>query len=146
MRRYMRTMLVLTCSIALFLSCTQIEAGQKSRTRRPRSKATASLIEKASDNLEKRREEIHTLVLDGKYQHEHVAELLEIGNRASIPVLLQVLKDNPAVVRANGRVSFPLKTIYAVEALRKFTGLNMGATHKEWNEWWEKNQKYYVRK
>jgi len=138
-------MLRLSCGVALFLSCAQIEAAQKSRTRKPRSKATANLIEKGSDELEKRREEIHTLILDGKYQHEYVAELLEIGNRASIPVLLKVLKENPAVVRANGRVSFPLKTIYAVEVLRKITGLNMGATYEEWDEWWEKNQKYYVR-
>jgi hypothetical protein len=139
-------MLMLSCGVALFFLSAQSEAAQKSRTRKPRSKANVSLKEKGSGDLETRREEIHRLILNRKYQSDNVAELLEIGNRTSIPVLLKVLKDNPAFVRANGRVVFPLTTIYAVEALRKITGLNMGATYKEWNEWWEKNQKYYVGK
>lgn len=86
------------------------------------------------------------MILSGKYRHEDVAELLEIGNRTSIPMLLKALKDNPAFVRANGRMVLPLKTVYAVEALKKITGLSMGTTYKEWNDWWEQNQKYYAEK
>jgi hypothetical protein len=145
MQRYIRPMLILACGVILFLSL-QIEAAQESRVRKPRSKANVSFTEKDSADLEKRREEIHRLILAGKDQREDVAGLLEIGNRTSIPVLLKVLKDNPALVRGNGRVFLPLKTVYAVEALRKITGLNMGATYKEWNDWWKKNQKYYVGK
>ena len=125
--------------VGLLLWCPEIEAHQKSGSRKPRSQAT-------SQPSEKRLEEIHRLIFSGKYGHEDVATLLEIGDRASIPALLKVLKDNPASVQDKDRVRYPLKTIYAVEALRKITGLNMGASYKEWNDWWEKNQKFYVRK
>jgi hypothetical protein len=147
MKRCVSTILILSCSVILFLLCAQIGAGQKNRSSKPpRSKANVSRTEKDLAEFEKRRKEIHRLLLSGKYQREDVAELLQIGDRTSIPGLLEVLKDNPVFVRANGRVVLPLKTFYAVEALKKITGLNIGATYKEWNEWWEKDQKYYIGK
>ena len=140
---------MLSCIITLFLwlaldatNCFSTEAMQRSRPRKSRSQAKVTAQALSGD--EKKREEIHTLILNGKYQREDVAKLWEIGNRSSIPALIKVLEDHPSFVRDNGRVVIPLETIYAIEALRKISGLNMGATYQEWSEWWAGSKQYYL--
>jgi hypothetical protein len=63
---------------------------------------------------------------------------MEIGNISSVPALLRVLRGNPPVERANGRRAVTSTAALAIAALRKITGLNVGASYEQWNQWGER--------
>jgi hypothetical protein len=138
---------VLQGSLFIFLvlvssMCPQVaHAVQKSRSSQQRVRSAGKITKSCAVDVIKRREEIHRLILSGTNEHNGTAELLEIGNISSVPALLRVLKDNPPV-RANGRTRFTITAALAVAALMKITGLNMGATYEEWNNWWEQRNRY----
>ncbi len=85
----------------------------------------------------KRREQVHKMMLAGRYAHDGAGELLYIGDMTSVPALLRALKDNPPY--ANGMMI--CTTGHILAALRKITGHNAGKTYEEWNAWWEQYQK-----
>ena len=85
----------------------------------------------------KRREEIHQMMLAGKYAHDGAGTLLHIGDMSSVPALLRALEDNPPM--KNGLMI--CTTEHILQALRKITNHNAGITYEQWAAWWEQYQR-----
>ena len=116
-------------------------AAQRPRIRKTPTRAKQKLAAASVEEVAARREHIHRRMLNGEYQHDGSAELIEIGNLSSVPALLQVLKDNPPTIMPDGR-SFGICTIaHAHAALVKITGNKNSRTYQEWSKWWEQYQK-----
>jgi hypothetical protein len=72
---------------------------------------------------------------------------MEIGNISSVPALLRVLKDHPSRNLDDGRTSLAATTALAIATLQKVTGLtNVGTSYEQWDQWWQEDKKYYVRR
>ena len=89
------------------------------------------------EEIARRRKEIHSLMLEGRYQHDGSGELYYIGNITSVPSLLRVLKDHTPKSDSG-----PVICTYghAVGALRKITG-HIATSYEDWRAWWDLYQK-----
>ena len=117
------------------------EAAQKPRARQTRPRAKKKSGERSVAEIAARREAIHTMMLNGEYQHDGSSELVYIGDISSVPALLQVLKDNPSTRMPDGRLFGICTAAHAYEALVKITGNKESKTYEEWSAWWEQYQK-----
>ena len=109
------------------------------RKTHPRTKKKPSAARAAE--VQARRNAIHKMMLNGEYQHDGSSELLYIGDISSVPALLQVLKDNPPSIMADGKSIGICTAAHAYEALVKITGNKESKTYEEWKAWWEQYQK-----
>lgn len=96
--------------------------------------------EPTPEEIAARRNQIHKLMLEGKYQHDGAAELIYIGDITSVPALLRVLKDNPPSISGDGSKSYICTYAHAVAALMKITGYK-AESYEDWDAWWDQYQK-----
>ena len=139
MMRIATNLLLCCCMLLVLWPVSSVPAAQESL--RPMSRSRCK-VRATRNQLERRRFEIHQLMLRGKCGHAGAADLMEIGKITSVPALLRLRRDNPPVERANGHRVITSTAALAIAALRKITGLNI-ESYEEWVEWWQRSSQYY---